>query len=155
MPTAGGTYHWVAVYSGSSPNTLGTTHNAACTDADEDVVVTSVPSSLTSAQSWVPNDSVTVSAPSGSGSLAGTVSFALFPTGDCTGTSIYSTTASVAGTSPQTVSTANTAAQLATGSFSWSVSYDSSNTAQRDIPASCHETSALTVTNGGTVNSPS
>jgi hypothetical protein len=52
------------------------------------------------------------------------------------------------------VSTSNTTAQLATGTFSWKVSYDSTNSAQRDIPASCHETSALTVTNGGTISSP-
>jgi hypothetical protein len=34
------------------------------------------------------------------------------------------------------------------------VSYDSTNAAQRDIPGSCHETSSLTITNGGTINSP-
>jgi hypothetical protein len=154
VPTAAGDYHWVAVYSGSSPNTNGITHNAACTDTDEDVRVTSVPSSMTTAQSWVPNDSATISAPAGSGNLDGTVSFEFFTNGTCTGTAAYSTTADVAGASPQTVSTSNTTAQLATGSFSWRVSYDSDNAAQRDIPASCHETSALTVTNGGTVSSP-
>ncbi len=113
-----------------------------------------MPSSLTSAQTWVPNDSVTISAPAGSGNLAGTVSFALYANGNCSGTAIYSTTATVAGASPQTVSTSNTTAQPASGSFSWKVSYDSTNNAQRDIPASCHETSALTITNGGTISSP-
>ena len=34
------------------------------------------------------------------------------------------------------------------------MSYDSTNPAQRDIPASCHETSALTITNGGTDQQP-
>ena len=82
-PTAPGEYHWVAEYSGNLPNNNGTTHNADCTDADEDVVVNTVASSLTSAQSWVPNDSVTVSAPAGSGTLAGTVSFALYASSDC------------------------------------------------------------------------
>lgn len=53
-----------------------------------------------------------------------------------------------------TVGTTNTVAESASGSFSWTVTYDSTNPAQRDIPASCHETSALTVTNGGTVTSP-
>ena len=153
-PTQPGDYHWVAVYSGSSPNTNGLTHNAACTDTNEDVTVTTVPSSLTTAQTWVPNDSATISAPGGSGDLAGEVSFALYASGDCTGTPLYSTTAAVTGTSPQTVSTANTAAQSASGTFSWSVGYDSTNQAQRDIPASCHETSSLTITNGGTVTSP-
>ncbi len=152
VPTAAGTYHWVAVYSGSSPNTNGTTHNAACTDNDEDVVVTTVPSSLSSAQKWVPNDSVTVSASAG-GAMAGTVAFALYATDDCSGTAIYSTTATVAGASPQTVSTSNTTAVQVSGSFSWKVSYDSTNPAQRDIGNSCHETSALTIANGGTVSS--
>jgi hypothetical protein len=153
VPTAPGTYHWVASYSGSSPNTNATSHNAACDDTAEDVVVSTVPSSLTSAQTWVPNDSVTVSAPAG-GALAGTVAFALYPSSDCTGTALYTTTRSVAGASPQTVSTSNSTAVSASGSFSWSVSYDSTNNGQRDIPASCHETSVLTIANGGTVSSP-
>jgi hypothetical protein len=60
----------------------------------------------------------------------------------------------VSGASPQTVSTSNTTAQLASGTFSWSVAYDSTNSAQEDISPKCHETSALTVSNGGTVTSP-
>ena len=39
VPTAAGDYHWVAVYSGNSPNTNGVTHNANCTDTGEDVTV--------------------------------------------------------------------------------------------------------------------
>jgi hypothetical protein len=154
VPTAAGTYHWVATYSGSSPNTNGTTHNANCTDANEDVVVTTVPSSLTTAQKWVPNDSATITAPAGTGTLAGTVQFDLYKTSDCSGTAAYSVSRTVAGASPVTVSTANDTAELASGNFSWKVSYDSTNGAQRDIPASCHETSALTIANGGTVSSP-
>ena len=154
VPTLAGTYHWVAVYSGSSPNTNGATHNADCDDGNEDVVVNTVASSLSTTQTWVPNDSATVSAPAGSGNLAGTVSFTLYPSSDCTGTLIYSTRAAVTGASPQTVSTSNTTAQTASGSYSWQVSYDSINLAQRDIPASCHETSDLTITNGGTISSP-
>ena len=153
MPTAAGTYHWVAVYSGNLPNTNGTDHNTACNNAAEDVVVSTVASSLSSAQKWVPNDSVTVSAPAG-GDMAGTVSFDLYQSADCSGSAIYSTTAAVAGSSPRTVSTANTTAQDVSASFSWKVSYDSTNPAQRDIAASCHETSALTIDNGGTISSP-
>ncbi len=157
VPTAAGTYYWVASYSGNLPNTNGTTHNADCADANEDVVVTSVPSSLTSAQRWVPNDSVTVSAPAGSGNLAGTVTFTLYSSGTCDapGTIVYGpVTVNVSGASPQTVSSSNTTAVTATGSFFWRVNYDSTNPAQRDIPNTCHETSALTITNGGTVSSP-
>ena len=151
VPTAAGTYHWVAVYSGSSPNANGVTHNAACSDANEDVVVSSVPSSMATAQRWVPNDSATITAPAG-GPLAGSVSFALYASSDCGAAggdaAIYSTTAGVSGASPRTVSTSNTTAVTASGSFSWKVSYDSTNPAQDDIAASCHETSALTISNG-------
>jgi hypothetical protein len=83
--------------------------------------------------------------------MAGTVSFEFFTNGTCTGASAFSTTKTVAGASPQTVTSGNAPAQTVSGSFSWRVSYDSTNSGQRDIPASCHETSSLTVTNGGTI----
>jgi len=98
-------------------------------------------------------DSVTVSATAG-GNLAGTVSFDFFTNGTCAGTPAWSTTKSVSGASPQTVLSGSAPAQTASGTFAWRVAYDSTNDAQRDISASCHETSALTVTNGGTVSSP-
>ena len=102
-PDGPGNYHWVAVYSGNLPNTNGVTHNAACTDTNEDVTVTSVPSAMTTAQSWVPNDSATVSATAG-GDLAGSVSFSLYASGDCAvggDAAIYTTTVAVSGASPQ------------------------------------------------------
>jgi hypothetical protein len=156
-PSTAGDYHWKASYSGDSPNTSSQTHNAACDDTSEDVTVMTVPSSLKSDQDWVPNDSVTVSASAG-GDLNGTVYFDLYASADCGVAggdgAIYSTSRAVSGASSQTVSTSNTTPQTSSGSFSWKVSYDSDNAAQRDIPASCHETSALTITNGGTVSSP-
>ena len=42
----------------------------------------------------------------------------------------------------------------ATNNYSWSVEYDSTNPAQRDIPASCEETTSLTIDNGDPVSSP-
>lgn len=154
VPDEPGEYSWVAVYSGNLPNTEGVTHNADCSDTDEDVVVNTVPSSLTSAQTWLPNDSVEVSASAG-GDLDGTVSFALYETEDCTGESVYDTTADVSGASPKTVYTNNvdTFVAVESGTFSWLVSYDSDNPAQEDIAASCHETSVLSIVNGGTVSS--
>jgi hypothetical protein len=151
-PTQAGDYHWVAAYSGSTNNNP-VTHNGGCTETAEDVTVTTVPSSLTSAQTWVPSDSVTVSATAG-GNLTGTVSFEFFTNGTCAGANAFSATKSVSGASPQTVLSGNAPEQTVTGSFSWKVGYDSTNPAQRDIAPSCHETSALTVTNGGTVSSP-
>ena len=152
-PTAAGTYHWKATYSGSSPNTNGASHNANCDNTDEDVIVSTVASSLTSAQRWVPNDSVTITVPANTGALAGNVDFELYTNGTCNGTPVY-TLSNVAVTAAQpTATTANTTAYLATGNFSWRVNYDSTNPAQRDIDWTCHETSALTVSNGGTVSS--
>ncbi len=152
-PTAVGTYHWVASYSGDSPNTLATDHNTACTDTAEDVVVTSVASSLFSAQSFIPNDSVTVSATAG-GALAGSVQFQLYQTADCSGAVLHDQTVTVAGGSPQTVTTTNTTHSTTSPNVSWLVSYDSTNPAQRDIPATCLEKTALSIDNGGTISSP-
>ena len=110
-----------------------------------------VQSTATTAQKWVPNDSMTISAPSG-GNLAGTAYFTLYPTSNCSGTAIYGPASfTVSGASPQTVSTTNTTAVTASGSFSWKVMYDSTNPLQKDIADSCQETSALTITNGGTI----
>jgi hypothetical protein len=155
-PDAPGTYHWKASYAPAAgdANNLATSHNAACTDGNETVIVNTVKSTVSTAQRWVPNDSATVSAPAG-GNLTGSVTFTLFPSLDCTGTAVYGPVAvGVNGASPQTVSTSNTTAFSATGNFSWQVSYDSTNPAQDDIPNSCQETSALTINNGNPVTSP-
>lgn len=152
-PIAVGTYHWVASYNGDPPNTLGTDHNTNCTDTNEDVVVQSVPSSMTSAQSFIPNDSATVTAPQG-GNLTGSVTFKAFESSNCSGTAIVTQTVPVTGASPQTVSTTNTTVSTTAGNVSWLVSYTSTNPAQRSIPATCLENSVLTINNGGTVSSP-
>jgi len=157
LSTAAGDYHWVATYSGSSPNTNGLTHNAACSDTAEDVTVNTVETTLSTAQTWVPNDSVTVTAVGGAGgALSGSAHFTLYDTANCTGNVVYSTGVNgvaVSGTSPRTVGTSNTTAVAASGSYSWSVSYDSTNAAQEDIAASCHETSAVTIDNGASTSS--
>jgi hypothetical protein len=152
-PTAEGTYHWSAVYSGSSPNANGTNHNTACDDTAEDVVITTVPSTVSTAQTWVPSDSATVSA-TGAGNLAGKVTFTLFPTDNCTGTQVYTVDKTVSGASPQTVESGNAPAVTTSGSYSWQVTYDSTNPGQRDIPASCQEVSTVTIANGNPVHSP-
>jgi len=105
---------------------------------------------LATAQSWVPNDSATITA-TGGGNLAGTAHFTLYPTSDCTGTAVFPTAdVAVSGASPQTVSTSNTVAVTASGSFSWSVSYTSTNALQKNIAATCKEVSSLTIDNDNT-----
>jgi hypothetical protein len=110
-----------------------------------------VASTMSSAQSWVPNDTVTITAPSG-GDLAGTVTFDLYASGDCGeadgDTAIYHGTDAVAGASPQDAESANTTEVTATGDYSWKVSYDSTNAKQNDIADTCEETTSLTIDNG-------
>ena len=152
VPLTAGNYHWVAVYSGNSPNTNGVTHNAACTDTAEDVSVTGVTPTLSTAQEWVPNDDATITAAAG-GDLTGSVSFALYNSTNCSGTAVYGPVSvpipANAGLS-ETVSTSNSTAVTATGQYSWSVSYDSTNPAQEDLAATCHEVSTLTIDNDNT-----
>lgn len=154
-PNAIGTYHWTVSYTPATgdPNNLASGHNADCSDVNETVVVLSVASSLTSAQSFIPNDRATVSAPQG-GSLAGSVKFEVFESSDCSGTAIFSQTVPVSGASPQSVSTTNTTVSTTAADISWRLTYTSTNPAQRSIPANCLEKSTLTINNGGTATSP-
>jgi hypothetical protein len=154
-PDAAGTYFWKATYTPATgdPNNVGSTFNGDCSDANEDVVVISVASSMTSAQSFIPNDSATVSAPAG-GNLAGSVKFELFESTDCSGTAIYTQTVTVSGPSSQTVSTTNTTVSTTAANVSWLLTYTSTNPAQRSIPATCLEKTALAIDNDGTVSSP-
>ena len=161
QPTAAGNYHWVADYSGNSPNTNAKTHNAACTDTDEDVTVTTVASSISTAQRWVPNDSATVSAPSG-GALAGSVEFKLYASSDCGvgghDAAIYSTTRPVSGVlladrvDDRRREPAGRPARLRELLLVGVLRQHQPG--QRDIPSSCQETSGLTIANGSTVSSP-
>jgi hypothetical protein len=108
---------------------------------------------MTSEQSFIPNDKATVSAPAG-GNLNGTVTFKLFESGDCSGTAIDTETVPVSGASPQTVSTTNTTVSTTAANASWKLTYDSNNPAQKSIPATCLEKTALAIDNDGTVSSP-
>jgi hypothetical protein len=154
-PDAIGTYHWKATYTPATgdPNNVGSTFNGDCSDTNETVVVTSVASSMTSAQSFIPNDSATVSAPAG-GNLAGTMKFEVFENTTCSGNAIYTQTVAVSGASPKTVSTTNTTISTTAANISWQLTYTSNNPAQRSIPANCFEHSALTINNDGTISSP-
>lgn len=150
-PAVVGTYHWVAVYSGDAPNTNEVSHNTACDEESEEVDVTDVPSTIETAQAWVPNDSATLSATAG-GDMNGTVYFDLYATSDCTGAAVYSEEIEIDDPSGVTVGTSNEDA-FGAGDYSWGVSYDSDNPAQRDIASSCEETSSLTVDDGDPVSS--
>jgi hypothetical protein len=151
-PTAPGVYRWIASYDGDSPNTLGV--SGACNDEGEASTVNQDQPTLTTNQSWTPQDSTTIVAPAG-GALSGTASFALYESADCSGVAVYSQNVAVSGATPQTVSTTNpgssgggyTGSASGTTNYSWQVSYDSDNGGQADIPASCVEVTTLTIDN--------
>jgi hypothetical protein len=52
------------------------------------------------------------------------------------------------------VSTTNTTVSTTAANVSWRLTYTSANPAQRSIPATCLEKTALTIDNDGTVSSP-
>ena len=113
-----------------------------------------VASTMSSTQSFFPNDSATVSAPSG-GNLTGSVKFELFENATCSGTDVkYSQTVPVSGDSPETVSTSNTTVSTTAANVSWRLTYTSTNGLQKNIPATCLEKTALTIDNGQPVSSP-
>ena len=92
-PTAAGTYRWIASYSGDLPNTLAVA--GACNDANEASVIISLNPTIATAQSFVPNDSATITVAAGGGDLAGNVVFKLYVNdATCAGTAAY-TSASI------------------------------------------------------------
>jgi hypothetical protein len=145
-PTQVGTFTWVAVYSGDSPNTLGA-GPTGCPDVNEEVVVTGVAASTT-AQNWLPNDTATITGPT---NLNGTLTFTLYTGADCaaTGTPVPNQSYSFTLTnepSPATRSTTNSTFRVTTanqGSYSWLVHYD--DTTLTDPPDRC-ETSTVSIT---------
>jgi hypothetical protein len=153
-PTAAGTYHWAAGYTGQNPNTNATTHNNDCSDAAEDVTVISLPTHITTQQSFVPNDQATVTVASGAGDLAGSVDFQLFvDSTTCQGSPAYDsgaidiTTGTGTGLS-RTVNSANNTSYNASHTFSWLVTYTSTNSGQVSSSSACNvEHSTITINN--------
>jgi hypothetical protein len=112
-------------------------------------------STVTTAQTWVPNDSASVSG-GGASSFTGDIAFTLYKSTDCTGTVLYGpeTFTDVSGTSstPATASTTNDGVvanggytATADGDFSWGVTFTSKTSGVQD--SSHCETSSLTVAN--------
>lgn len=112
-----------------------------------------VQTAITTAQSFVPNDSATVTAPAGKGDLVGNVVFKLYDNATCSGTALYdSGNVSIAGGTgtglSRTVSSANTTAYTTNKTFSWLVTYTSTNTGHLGVTSVCNdEKSSITIDN--------
>ncbi len=165
-PTLPGTYNWTAAYAPAAGDANNLSATTACGDATEASVIISLQPSMTTAQRFVPNDSATVTVASGAGNLNGNVDFQLFVGNTtCTGAATYDsgnidiTTGTpnpgTAGLS-KTVSSSNTVAYATSGTtFSWKVTYVSSNAGHKNVTATCNaENSSITIANGGTFNTP-
>ena len=170
-PDLPGDYHWQAVYSGDSPNTLGASHNdgndgnAACSDTDEDVTVEQLQPTMDTAQDFVPNDSATITVGAGAGDLDGYVVFDLFVDDNtCAGSAAY-TSGQIAVSDTDdpgdlslsnTVSSDNTTAYNVSGTtFHWVVTFTSNNGAHLGVTSGCgNEHSSITIDNGVTQPTP-
>jgi hypothetical protein len=164
-PDAPGTYHWVARYSGDSPNTLASTHNTTCTDTDETVVVQQIPTAISTAQDVYPNDSATVSSTVASRELpaGGEIVFKLYQAAggntalaNCLANTdtglLYTETDSTVGGggAGNTASTNNTTVAVdADATVYWRVTYDPKNTAFTGRQSACAESTAVDFTNDG------
>src|SRR5262249_11544039 len=81
-----GTYCFLATYDpGSDPNYQGS--KGISFDGTTECFAVTAPSTTTTAQNWLPNDSAHVT--SAAGITGGTVDFSLFTGADCTGTLIH------------------------------------------------------------------
>lgn len=165
VPAAPGVYAWKAVYSGDLPNTLSASHNGDCDDPNEAVTVQQLQPTMDTAQSFIPNDSATVTVEAGAGDLDGTVTFYLWvddstcdagvlADADATfGPFDVSDTDDAGDTSlTDTVGTQNTTAYGTTGTtFDWIAVFESDNGAHLDVTSGCgNENSSITIDNGVT-----
>src|SRR5687767_11993382 len=73
QPQSPGIYHWKAEYVSDDGNTLGATHNGACSDANERVEVQQLQPAISTAQTFTIKDSATITVGARAGNLAGSV----------------------------------------------------------------------------------
>ena len=144
-PTGTGIYCFRAEYSGDStydPDSHTNTTTECFTVQDT--------STVTTTQSWVPNDSAHVTLGSGGNATTGTVTFQLFESDDCTGTAV-----ALDGLTDRPVNasgdavTANTAAVPVDldGTISWLATYNPPDGSGITESTGNCETSTVTITN--------
>jgi hypothetical protein len=162
-PSAPGQYVFVAAYAGDLPNTLGIPATAcSAAPSSEKVTVEQIPTNIKTRQSWIPNDTATVSAASGNLAAGGSVAFSLYDNATCSGTALFSQSRPIAGGNPtEEVSTTNTttfnittgytdAAGSVKGVYSWKVVYTpaAADTAHTGKQSTCNaEHFSITYTN--------
>jgi hypothetical protein len=140
-----GRYCFRAEWPGDANYTTPLIEYGGANGTNECFTVAAVPSSTSSEQTWLPNDSATVTSTL---PLSGSLSFTLHQGGDCTGTILRpAETFTFSGaTSPVIRSTTNTTVSVTTSStVSWEVVFTSTD--KRVTGSSRCESTALTITN--------
>ena len=149
-----GKFSWKVVYTPAAADTDHTGKQSACDaenfniaytndpgpgtglpfNASESVVVQQIPTEIKTRQSWIPNDTATVTSTIGNLAAGGSVAFSLYANPTCTGGAVFSQNVTVPGGSPSAeVSTTNTTftittgyvdpANSLTGKYSWKIIY--------------------------------
>ena len=139
-----GIWTFAASYGGDNPNTLGASDSCSTTtpDTNEQVTVTAT-SGITTAQSWLPQDTATITATGGT--PAGTVTFSLYESADCSGDAVQTfadrPVALNADDSQYEASTNNTTYYTTTKTISWRAVFSSTN----GIPGSTSHCETMSV----------
>ena len=168
-PTSPGTYYWTASYSGDLPNTLS--KSEGCGGTNESSIVAQLPSTITTAQSWFPNDTATID------HSGGTVVFTLYKNSACITAAnvVYGPTGakSVAGTgaggtAPYKASTTNWTGSSDAGTvapfsvtsvtggdrYYWQAAYTSGDAQHKNVTSCTEATTFTSLDNGSSVTSP-
>jgi len=145
-PLASGRYCFRAEWDGNTTYPGKITH----TNNDTECFTVQDTSAISTTQSWVPNDTATVTSGSGGTAPAGTVTFAAFASADCTGDAFAGLTGLTNRTVTNgTASTANTTAvtaDTATKTISWRATFTPTGTGTTGSTSHC-ETSTVTINN--------
>jgi hypothetical protein len=152
-PAGPGFYAFTVSYApGTGDANNSAVAETACSASNEQFQVQQFNPALTTAQTVVISDSATITDGGGGGDLAGTAHFRAYSDSSCTSGNELTTAQddrTVAGASPQTVSTTASVTFTGNGAHTvyWKVSYTSTNPAQTDIAATCTEHTVSTITN--------
>ena len=167
-PQAPGLYAWKATYSGDDPNTLGATHNEDCAESAELVTIQQLQPTMDTAQSFVPNDSATVTVEAGAGDLDGYLVFMLWVDDDTCAPDdpevegdgpVYTSAQIPVFDEDDGIKTSLTATESSLNSISfdadhtfyWVVEFHSDTSSHLDVTSGCgNETSSITIDNGDT-----
>jgi hypothetical protein len=165
-----GKYQWTAQFIPTPGQGLADSAEFGCGQAVEQSVVEALPTTTTTAQSFIPNDSATITQTAGTAqNLSGSVEFKLYDTNThCTDNGatglLFEQTVNVSGASAQTVSTNNdgvddpattpkdgytvNAANLGAGTLFWRATYTPGATSPHTSSSSvCVEDSTITISN--------